>query len=92
MNLFPLIVLEALLAITVIVLIVWRQSVARSEDDTLHVLHGTLSEQTTVATKLAKLDKWGKTVTVVAVVLGVLVGALYVYQYWMSSAQIPTGA
>ena len=92
MNLFPFVVLEALLAVSVIVLIVWRQAVARSEDDTLHVLHGTLSEQTTVATKLATLDKWGKTVTVVAVVLGVLVGALYVYQYWMSSAQIPTGA
>ncbi len=92
LNLIPFLVIEGALATLVVVLIVWRQSVARGEDDTLHVLHGSLSEQTTVASRLARLDKWGKAVTVVAIVLGVLVGVLYIYQYWISSAQIPTGA
>ncbi len=87
LNFMPFFVIEGLLVVMIIVLVIWRQTVARGEDDTLHVLHGTISEQTTVASKLAKIDKLGKAVTVAAVVLGVVVGALYVYQYWISSSQ-----
>ena len=85
-TLIPMLAIEAVLATMVIVLFVWRQSVARKEDDTLHVLHGTISEQTTVASKLEKLDKWGKLATLVAVIFGVIVGAFYVYTYWMTSS------
>ena len=38
-NLRPLIVLWGVLAASVLVLIVWRKSVARNEDDQFHVLH-----------------------------------------------------
>ncbi len=91
-NFFPFLVLEACLLIAVIAMFAWRQAVARGEDDTIHVLHGATSQQTSVAEKLERIDKWGKTLTVITVVFGVLLGAAWIYQTWIQGAQIPTGA
>ena len=60
-------------------LFVWRQSVARNEDDSLHVMHGALAPQTSMAQKLDVIDKWGKILTVITVVFGLLIAAAYVY-------------
>ncbi len=91
-NLLPFVGIETVLIAAVIVMIFWRQAVARSEDDTLHVLHGTLADQTTVATKLAKIDKWGKSLTAVAGVLGLILLLMFLYQTWTSGAISPPGA
>jgi hypothetical protein len=66
-----------MLALAVIVLLVWRKMVASKEDDQLHVLHGAVTDQVSVASKLDAIDKWGKILTVVAVVLGLLIAAAY---------------
>jgi uncharacterized membrane protein len=79
LNLFPMLIVWVVLALGVLALFVWRQSVARDEDDSLHVMHGTLTQQTTLAQKLETLDKWGKIMTVITVVLGLLIAAAYVY-------------
>ena len=69
LDLRPFIGVEIMLAVAVIVMIAWRKAVARGEDDTLHVLQGNaLPNQAAVAHKLDAIDKWGKTLTVVAVV------------------------
>ncbi len=90
--LLPFVAVETMLVAAVIVMIFWRQAVARSEDDTLHVLHGALSQQTSVAAKLEKIDKWGKMLTAVAVALGVVLGAIFLYQTWISGSSVPPGA
>ena len=77
--LFPLLVVWAVLALGVLTLFLWRQSVARNEDDSLHVMHGALTQQTSLAQKLETIDKWGKIMTVITVVLGLLITAAYVY-------------
>jgi hypothetical protein len=79
MNLFPLLVVWVVLALGVLALFLWRQAVARGEDDSLHVMHGALTDQTSLAQKLEVLDKWGKITTVITVVLGLLIAAAYVY-------------
>lgn len=92
MNLLPLLVIEVLLVTGVVGMIVWRKLVSRNEDDQLHVLHteGVVSQQVTVANKLDVIDKWGKLLTVIAVVVGLVVGALYVYQLWVQSSSTAT--
>jgi hypothetical protein len=90
-NLVPLIVLWSLLAISVIVMVVWRKMVASGEDDTLHVLQGSVAQQVTVANKLEMIDKWGKILTIVTVVSGVIIGALWVYQSYVTASNIPSG-
>ena len=89
LNLFPFIVLWVVLAATVIGLIVYRKKVAAAEDDTLHVTDGAagmVQRQAVVAHKLESIDRWGKTLTVLALVYGLLVGGLAVYQNWVQAS------
>ena len=78
-NLIPYLAIWSVFALAVIVLLVMRKIVASKEDDQLHVLHGTVTQQASVAGKLEAIDKWGKILTVVAVVFGIAIAALYVY-------------
>ena len=83
----PFVVLWVVLALAVIALIVYRKVVAAGEDDMIHVSEAagsTASQQATVAQKLDQIDKWGKTLTVVVVVYGMILAASYVYQTWVS--------
>jgi len=81
----PFIILWAVLAAVVIALIFYRRSVAQAEDDSLHVLEGpkVAEQQVVMAHKLEVIDKWGKVLTVVVVVFGAILGALYLYQSWV---------
>jgi uncharacterized membrane protein len=78
-NLTPFLAIWSLIALAVLVLLAMRKAVASKEDDTLHVMHGTVAEQTQVATRLDAIDKWGKILTVVAVVFGLALAAAYIY-------------
>ena len=88
----PFVVLWILLALTVLALFFWRKTVASKEDDNLHVLDGAdaakAAEQEAVAQKLELIDKWGKILTVVAVVYGVILGGLYVWQSWVQNSSM----
>jgi hypothetical protein len=42
------------------------------------------AQQALVDRKLTSIDRWGKSLTVIAVVYGVLILGLYVYQGWNS--------
>ena len=50
--------------------------------------HGALTQQTALAQKLDVIDKWGKILTVVAVLLGLLVAAAYVYGQFVGRASM----
>ena len=77
-NLLPLLVVWTVLALAVLAMFLWRRAVASKEDDSLHLMHGTLTQQTTVAQKLDVIDKWGKILTVITVLFGLLIAAAYV--------------
>ena len=78
-DLRPFVALWIVVTAIVIALFIWRKIVAGKEDDSLHVNSGPVVDQTSIAQKLDQIDKWGKIMTVVAVVLGLLVAAAYVY-------------
>lgn len=78
-NLIPYVAVWAVVALSVIALLVMRKMVASKEDDQLHVLHGASAQQVSVASKLEVIDRWGKILTVVAVVLGLGIATIYVY-------------
>jgi uncharacterized membrane protein len=92
MNLTPFVILWIALAVTVLALLVWRKAVARNEDDNLHVLDSAAVQQTALQTavvkKLETIDRWGKIVTVVAVLYGVILGGLFIYQTWVVNTSI----
>ena len=90
LNFGPFIVLETLLAVAVLALFIWRKTVARNEDDSLHVLHGSTAvpEQEAISHKLDVIDKWGKILTVVTVVFGLLLGAAYAYDSFVKASNL----
>lgn len=87
-NLFPFAVTWALLATVVLILIVYRLLVSRKEDDTLHVLHqaGSVTQQVSVAQKLERIDRWGKVLTVLAIVYGAAIAGLYLYRSFVQAS------
>ena len=89
-NLMPFLILGALLTLSVIAMIIWRQSVARSEDSSIHVLSdsGAVPQQASVAAKLDVIDKWGKLLTIVTVLYVIIVGSLFVYQQWVRASNL----
>jgi hypothetical protein len=89
-NFVPFAALWAVMAMVVLGLFVWRKTVSSKEDDQLHVMGGAAvsQQQTQVAQKLDQIDKWGKTLTVITVVFGLVLAAAYIYQGWVSASKI----
>jgi len=52
------------------------------------VLQGSVAQQVTVAQKLEVIDKWGKILTVITLVFGLILGAAYVYQNFVQLSNI----
>ena len=70
------------LALAVLGLIAYR--------DTLHLgaSSGAVAQQSTVAEKLEQVDKWGKLLTIIVVVYGILLVAIYFYRFWVTSSTV----
>ena len=81
-NLLPYALFWGVLALVVVFLIIYRRSVTSREDDSIHLEGGIATEQVTLAHRLEMIDRWGKTLTVVAVVYGLALAGLYLYQIW----------
>ncbi|HTM50532.1 MAG TPA: hypothetical protein VL285_17680 [Bryobacteraceae bacterium] len=89
-NLLPFGILWMLLSAAVVALIAYRAWVARNEDDSLHVMEaGLTAQQVLVGHKLDVIDRWGKMLTMVALVSGIALGSVYLFQNWeAASAQL----
>ena len=89
-SLSPFFAIWVVLALVVVVLIFYRRHIARNEDDSIHLGAGTgvVAEQSTVAQKLDQVDKWGKLLTIIAVVYGIVLAAIFFYQTWVASSRI----
>ena len=87
-NFTPFTVLWALLAAVVLGLILYRKTVTAHEDETIHLGAGSENapaQQTAIAHKIEVIDKWGKLLTALAVVYGLLLVCLYTYLNWLGA-------
>ncbi|HUI41844.1 MAG TPA: hypothetical protein VL523_07735 [Terriglobia bacterium] len=81
----------AVLAVVVLVLAAYRIKLDHHEDDIIHLsaTEGSLlSKQTVLAGKIRTVTRWGEALTVVAVVYGVTLLAVWAYRAWEQSNQI----
>ena len=88
MNLVPYVVSWAVLAVIVIILAIYRSSLASKEDATIHIAGaGTamVGEQVAMNKRLVVVDLVGKTLTVIVLVAGLALAGLYVYNVWQTS-------
>jgi hypothetical protein len=70
-------------------LAIYRRLVAAREDDMLHVLDNEshVAKQAAMAQRLDTLDHWGKVLTVIVTVYGVLLAAAYTYRIWIEGTR-----
>jgi hypothetical protein len=74
------------LACAVAALAIYRKRISIHEDDMLHVRDSEaarISEQANTAQRLDVIDRWGKLLTVIVAVYGVLLAAAYFYHVWI---------
>jgi len=68
-----------------------RKFIAREEMDVVHIgASGAplIRSQQDLADRLDWIDTWGQRLTVIALVLGAILGGIYLYQVWQAT-QIP---
>jgi len=79
------------LALAVLALAMARKWISRREDDTVHLADSEVplvQQQATVATVLSRLDRWGKSLTVIVLLYGLALIARVVYMGWVDSLQV----
>jgi hypothetical protein len=85
-NLTPAVVIWVILAIATLGLALYRKLISASEEDLIHLGPGEerhIPEQVALARKLRAVDRWGKTLTVITVAIGLAMAAVYLYQAFL---------
>jgi hypothetical protein len=80
MKLLPYTIAWAILALVVAILAVRRRLIASEEDDVVRLSEpeaGAVEHQLEVAKRLEAIDKWGKPLTIVLAVAGVILAVFY---------------
>jgi hypothetical protein len=83
MTLTPLVITWIVLAVVVLALALFRNLYGLHEDDNLHLSRGSeamVSEQVAFFGILRKIDRWGKTLTVITVLAGLALASVYLYE------------
>jgi uncharacterized membrane protein len=85
-NLTPAVVIWVILAVATLGLALYRKLISASEEDLIHLGPGEerrIPAQTALAERLKAVDRWGKTLTVLTVVVGLAMAAVYLYQAFL---------
>jgi hypothetical protein len=85
-----LVVLWLTLGLTTAGLALYRKFVSMHEEEYIHLGPGEethIPEQVAMATKMDAIDNWGKGLTMVTVLLGLAVAALYLVHAWQINNQ-----
>ena len=92
MNLIPYIAIWSVFALVVLGLALYRKILTfHGDDEFVHLTEGEqqlIPQQVALGNKLAFIDRWGKTLTVITVVTGIAIVAFVLFQAWQASLQI----
>lgn len=90
MNLMLFSAIFVVLIAAIIVVAIYRARLSRKEQETLHVL-GTdpaeISHKMTIAQKLFAVERWMKILTIVAVIYGIGLLGLFLWDAWERSSR-----
>jgi len=92
MNLIPYAAIWSVIAVAVLALALYRKILTfHGDDEFVHLGESEqrlISQQVTLSHKLEMIDRWGKSLTVITVALGLAIVAAVLYQAWQASLQI----
>lgn len=87
-----LVIFWAILGFATLALALYRKFVSMKEDDYLHLSAGEerlIPQQVAIFRRIGAIDRWGITMTIVTVVLGLALAALYLYGVVLSQYRHP---
>ena len=91
-DLMPWLILWAVITSGVLLLALWRLMVVRREEQLgMHVTEpdaGIVGLEERLATRLCRIDRWGKILTVVSAILVLAIGAAWLYNGWLKSNEV----
>jgi uncharacterized membrane protein len=85
-NLTPAVVIWVILALATLGLALYRKLISAGEEDLIHLGPGEerhIPEQVALEAKLDAIDRWGKILTVITVLVGLAMAAVYLYQAFL---------
>jgi len=89
MSLMPFFIVWAILGVVVVILALMRRNASEHEDDSIHLSGGeAAAEQVVIAKKISAIDKWGKLLTIILVVTGLLLAVAYGFQVWDETSRV----
>jgi hypothetical protein len=91
MNFTPYVAIWSVFAAIVLALAGYRKMLAGREDDSIHVSDGAsrlIPEQLAHAQRIQTVEKWGKSLTAVVVVAGLVLAAAYFYGVWQTGSGV----
>jgi hypothetical protein len=91
MNMVPYILGWSVLGIIVVALAIYRYAVAGHEDDSLHVMAGEapiIAQQQRLGKRIEHIEAWGKSLTLLLVIYGLVLAAIFLYHAWQVSNTI----
>ena len=92
MNLIPYVIGFGVLVLIVVAIAIYRLSVARHDDETLHLAeseNGLVALQQATGRKLSWADRWGQVLTLITALYGLALLVIYLRGVWIEHVQIP---
>jgi hypothetical protein len=77
--------------VIVVALAAYRKMLSTREDDSLHVSEGgsrLVTEQVAHAHRVEVVEKWGKSLTAVVVLTGLVMAGIYFYGVWQAGSGV----
>jgi hypothetical protein len=92
MSITPIVMIWVVLGLATLALALYRKVLANGEQDVVRLGAGEekmIPQQEALANKLQVIDKWGKTLTVLTVVIGLGLAATYLYMAFQDPSLLP---
>jgi len=93
MNLTLVVTVWFVLGLATLGLAIYRRIFTlHSEEDVVRLgpgEEGEIPKQVALAHKMEVIDRWGKTLTIIVVVIGLGLAAAYLYQAWLDPSSVP---
>jgi hypothetical protein len=93
MNLTLIVSVWAAMGVVTLALAIYRSFLsAHYEEDVVHLgagQEGEIPKQVALAKRMGDIDRWGKVLTLVVVVIGLGLAAAYLYQAWLDPSSVP---
>jgi hypothetical protein len=91
MNWTPYLAIWSLLAAVVLALAIYRKFLSTHEDVSVHVSEGAsrlIPIQIAAAQRIAVVEKWGKTLTAILLLAGLILAAIYFHGVWINGSGV----